>query len=224
VVPFATESLTAYEVGAKTDLLDRRLRVNVSSFYNKYKNIQVVLLSCPQFSGGNANEPCAAPTNGGDANIYGVELETSYRFEGLTIDGSASKQHFEYTSIDPASGISLSAPGQNFQPLKWSIGAQYEFPFANGSNVTPRLDYIYSSGFFTNASGDSHSYIAGYHELNGRITWRSPSTKWEAAVLGTNLTNKLWYNSVFDLYATQGQVYGLPSAPRTVEIQFKRNF
>jgi iron complex outermembrane receptor protein len=224
VVPFATESLTAYEVGAKTDLLDRSLRINISGFYNKYKNIQVTLLSCPQFSGGNAQEPCAAPTNGGDANIYGVELESSYRYQGLTIDASLSKQHFEYTSIDPAAGIPLNAPGQNFQPLKWSAGAQYDIPLVNSSTLTPRLDFVYSSGFFTNAAGDPHSYVSGYHELNGRLTWKSAGGKWEAALLGTNLTNGLWYNSVFDLYATQGQVYGLPSAPRTVEVQFKRTF
>jgi hypothetical protein len=29
---------------------------------------------------------------------------------------------------------------------------------------------------------------------------------------------------VFDLSATQGQVYGLPAAPRTIEVQFKKNF
>jgi outer membrane receptor protein involved in Fe transport len=162
--------------------------------------------------------------NGGDANIYGAELESSYRLGGLTIDASFSKQHFEYTTIDPAAGIPLSAPGQNFQPLKWSAGAQYEVPIPGGSSLTPRLDFVYSSGFFTNASGDPESYVAGYHELNARITWKSASTKWEASLLGTNLLDKLWYNSVFDLYATQGQVYGLPSAPRTVEIQFRRNF
>ena len=47
VVPFDKENLTAYEVGFKTDFLDRRLRVNVAGFINKYKDIQLTLLSCP---------------------------------------------------------------------------------------------------------------------------------------------------------------------------------
>ena len=73
VVPFGDETLTAYELGAKTDLFDHSLRFNLSAFYNKYKDIQVVLLTCPQFSGRQPAEPCAAPVNGGNANIYGIE-------------------------------------------------------------------------------------------------------------------------------------------------------
>ncbi len=126
IVPFGPETLTAYEVGFKSDWFDHTLRVNVAAFYNDYKNIQVVLLSCPQFSGGNAAEPCAAPVNGGDANIYGVEFEGGYRYGGLSIDASASWQHFEYTYVVPASGIPPDSTEPGFQPKKWSLGAQYD--------------------------------------------------------------------------------------------------
>lgn len=224
VVPFAPETLTSYELGAKSDFLDHSLRINVAAFYQKFKDIQVTLLSCPAFSGGNAALPCAAPTNGGNANIYGGELEASYHIEGLTLDASLSKQHFEYTSTDPAAGIPLSAQGQLFQPLKWSFGAQYGIPMPAAATLTPRLDFTYASGFYTNANNDLHSYVAGHQALNGRLTYKPASGGWELSLLGTNLTDKLWYTTVFDLAATQGQVYGLPSAPRSVEIQFKKNF
>ena len=224
VVPFAQETLTSYELGAKTDFFDRSLRVNIAAFYEKYKNIQVTLLSCPQFSGGVAAEPCAAPTNGGDANIYGGELEASYHKQGLTLDMSLSKQHFEYTSVDPAAGIPLTAQGQDFQPLKWSLGAQYELPVWAGATLTPRLDFTYASGFYTNANNDANSYVYGHQDLNGRLTYKPASGNWELALLGSNLTDKLWYTSVFDLSATQGQVYGLPAPPRSIEIQFKKTF
>jgi iron complex outermembrane recepter protein len=224
VVSFNPETLTAYEIGAKSDWLDRSLRVNLSAFYNKYKDIQVVLLSCPQFSGGNAAEPCAAPVNGGDAKIYGVELETVYHIMGLSLEGSASKQHFQYTDINPASGIPLGAPGQAFQPMKWSLAAQYEIHLPLAATLTPRVDFIYNSGFFTNSNADPQSYNPGYHEVNARITYRPDGDKWEASLMGLNLGDKLWYTSVFDLYASSGALYGMPSAPRTVEVQFKRNF
>src|ERR1019366_6433673 len=61
VVPFAPETLTAYEIGAKSDFLDRRIRLNVSLFENKFKDIQETLLSCPQFSLGIPGFPCAVP-------------------------------------------------------------------------------------------------------------------------------------------------------------------
>ena len=45
VVPFGREDLTAYEIGAKTDWLNKRLRINVSGFFNKYKDIQLTVLA-----------------------------------------------------------------------------------------------------------------------------------------------------------------------------------
>ena len=224
VVPFGPEDLTAYEIGAKTDWLDRSLRVNVALFYNKYHDIQVVLLSCPQFSGGSTTEPCAAPVNGGDAVIDGGELETSYRVAGFTLDGTYSHQHFEYKSVNPLAGIPLNSTGQGFQPSKWSLGAQYDWHLPNSATLSPRVDWIFASGYYTDASNDPYSDNPGYHEINARISYKPQSGGWEVAVVGSNLADKLWYYSLFDLTATQGQVYGLPSAPRTIWGEFKKKF
>lgn len=224
VVSFNPETLTAYEIGAKSDWFDHALRVNVAAFYDKYKDIQVTLLSCPQFSGGSSLTPCAAPVNGGNANVYGGELETTYRLGGLSLEGSFSKQHFEYTSVAAAAGIPLSAQNQGFQPLKWSVAAQYEALLPAGGTVTPRVDFVYNSGFFTNANNDALSYTYGTHMLNGRVTYKPEGGNWEVALVGQNLANKLYYTSVFDLYATQGVVYGIPGAPRTVWAEFKKKF
>jgi iron complex outermembrane receptor protein len=224
VVPFGPESLTNYEIGAKSDWFDHSLRFNVAGFYSKYKDIQVVLLSCPQFSGGSTTEPCAAPVNGGDANIYGVEVESAYRYGGFSLEASGSWQHFEYTYVVPASGIPIGTTAPDFQPVKWSLGAQYEAHIPTGGSITPRLDWIYSSGYQTIAVPDAHSYLPGYHELNGRITFRPQSGNWEVSAAGTNLTNKLWYTQIFDLYSQSGADYGIPSAPRTVWAEFKMKF
>jgi iron complex outermembrane receptor protein len=224
VVPFGDETLTAYEIGAKTDLFDHTLRFNLSGFYNKYKDIQVVLLTCPQFSGGSTTEPCAAPVNGGNANIYGVEAESQYRIGGLSLEASGSWQHFEYTSIVAASGIPIGAPEPGFQPLKWSLAAQYDIHVPNGATITPRLDFIYSGGYQTVAVPDANSYLPGYHDLNARLTYRPESNGWEAAVVGSNLSNKLWYTQIFDLSGQSGADYGIPSEPRTVWVQFKKKF
>jgi iron complex outermembrane receptor protein len=224
VVSFGDESLTNYEIGAKSDWFDHSLRFNLAGYFSQYKDIQVVLLSCPQFSGGSTAEPCAAPVNGGDAHIYGLEAESEYRYGGLSIDASGSWQHFEYTYVDPQSLIPPGSSEPGFQPSKWSLGAQYEVHTPLGGSITPRLDYIYSSGYQTIAVPDAHSYLAGYHELNGRITFRPQSNNWEVSAVGTNLTGKLWYTQIFDLYSQSGADYGIPAAPRTIWAEFKMKF
>jgi iron complex outermembrane recepter protein len=224
IVPFNTEELTAYEVGIKSDWFDHSLRVNVAAFYNDYKNIQVVLLSCPQFSGGNPNIPCAAPVNGGHADIYGGELEVNYHIGGLSLDGSYSHQHFEYKSVDPATGIALGDVAPGFQEEKWSLGAQYQWRVSDSGSIIPRLDWSYSGGYFTNANNDPNSWLPGYHLLNGRITYSNDPHKWDVALVGYNLNNTLWYTQVFDLTGLSGAKYGLPSQPRTISLEFKKKF
>lgn len=39
--PLQSETVAAYEVGSKIDLLDRRLRLNLAFYYNDYKDMQV---------------------------------------------------------------------------------------------------------------------------------------------------------------------------------------
>jgi len=227
VVPFGPESLTSYEIGTKTDWFNHSLRFNLAGYYSKYKDIQVVLLSCPQFSQGTPNpalEPCAAPVNGGDANIYGVEVESEYRLGGLSIEASGSWQKFEYTYVVPASFIPNDSTEPGFQPKKYSLGVQYEARLPDGGSITPRLDWIFASGYQTVAVPDPDSYLPGYHELNGRLTFRPQSDKWEVSAVGTNLAGKLWYTQIFDLSGQSGADYGIPAAPRTIWAEFKVKF
>src|SRR3546814_8083229 len=70
---FGPEKLTAYEIGAKTDFFDRRLRVNVAAFQSNYNDLQVTT-----FPGGASSiEP--VQVNGGRARIRGVEVEATAR-------------------------------------------------------------------------------------------------------------------------------------------------
>ncbi|HEY2676922.1 MAG TPA: TonB-dependent receptor [Steroidobacteraceae bacterium] len=223
IQPFKTEELTAYEVGFKSDWFDHTLRVNVAAFYNDYQDIQVVLLSCPQF-GGPVGTPCAATVNGGHADIYGGELEINYHVGGLSLDGSYSHQHFEYKSVNAATGISLTDIAPGFQEEKWSLGGQYEWRLPNQASITPRLDWSFSGGYFTNANNDPNSWLPGYHLLNGRLTYKSDPGKWDVSLVGYNLNNSLWYTQIFDLTALSGAKYGIPSEPRTISVEFKKRF
>lgn len=84
-VSFNPEKVTTYELGLKTDLFDRRVRLNLAAFYNDFTDAQLTLLSCPQFGGPG---PCALPQNAGDATLKGFEAELlATPVDGLTFDG-----------------------------------------------------------------------------------------------------------------------------------------
>jgi iron complex outermembrane receptor protein len=226
---FGPEELTAYEVGVKSDLFERRLRLNGAIFVSKYKDILLTLLSCPQFGGPG---PCALPQNAGDADVKGIELEATVRpTSALTIDAAYSYLKFDYTSINPqAGGPTLPRGVQKgmitpYTPkTKWSIGAQYEIPVGAGS-VTPRVDASYQSEMYSNATNGPNNHIDGYALVNARLTWRNPDRSWETSLEVTNLTDKYYLLTSFDLTgAGAGNANGEPGRPREYAITVKKNF
>jgi len=144
---FDPETLTAYEAGLKTDLFDRRLRLNLSAFLGKLTNAQIGTSICP-----DGSTPCAALINGGNAKQKGVELEGTLRpVDGLTIDGSASYIDFYYTSLAAGSTTALTDPRAGLPEWKWTLGAQYELPLPGIGSLTPRIDAAYQAKIYTGA-------------------------------------------------------------------------
>ena len=150
---FDPEVLDAYEVGLKTDLLDRHLRVNLAGFYYDYKNIQITT-----FVNGTSQI-----YNGAKARQYGLDLEvTAAITPRFTISGNLEAIHDRFVDF-PAAVISRPQPnGTNIQTpgsangnrlpytadLTASIAAHYQIPLGAGS-LAFNADYTYNDGFFT---------------------------------------------------------------------------
>lgn len=94
--PFDPEEVDTFEIGFKTDLLDRRLRLNAAAFLNEYKNQQVVEnLTFP--SGANS----ATITNAGRSETKGFEIEaTAVPVDGLTLTGSVAYLDAKFKEYD----------------------------------------------------------------------------------------------------------------------------
>lgn len=226
VQPFGQESLKSFEIGAKSEFFDRRLRLNIAGFYSDYNDIQLTANTCPQFSPPVPNFPCALPVNAGTAEVKGVELEATIApVEGLSIDGAVSYQDFDYTSVNPvAGGIDLTDVAPYTPTWKWSIGAQYEFLLGNFGTITPRIDVWYQDEIFTNAANLPNSLIDSYTLADARITWRDETNDWEAALEVTNLFDKYYFLTKFDLSGISGFTTGQPGRPREWAFTIKRRF
>ena len=240
VRPFGAETLTNYEVGFKSDLLDRKLRLNVSAFYSDYKNIQIPLLSCPQFGGPG---PCALPANAGDGHFKGVEAEAFlHPLAGLTIDASASYLHFNFVkgSINPAAGGPTNPAGaQEGDPSgqapkwKWSLGAQYEFPLSDTlGTLTPRVDAAYQARIFQGhapalvaGTVGPREFLGGYTLVNARLTYANPAKDFTVSLEGTNLGNKYYFLTQFDGRGAGAGFYKKqPGRPREWAVTVKKKF
>jgi len=222
VLPFDPETLQALEVGLKTDLLDRRLRVNTSVFMNDYDNIVIVMTN------GYAGFPLSAiPINAGEAEVRGAEIElTAYPVEGLAIDASYSYLDFKYTKLSQDARASLmddwmtrSYTSKN----KASLGIQYEMAFAKG-HLVPRLDVNYYSDFFTQSHNSEISRIPAQALANLRVTWVPGNADWELAAGATNLFDSYYYTNSFDIISSSGLATANPARPREWFVSIKYRF
>lgn len=239
---FNPEVLTSYEVGFKADLFDRRVRLNATAFLSQYNDLQIAVLSCPQFDPpGTPAQPCAAPQNAGNAEIKGVEIETFITpVDGLQIDGSLSYINFEYKCIqiltvralnpgetnvcssDPAVVALIGTPGQ-LPEWKWSWGAQYEIPVPGGS-VTPRFDMSYTDSTSGGAAVTAIP-LPAITLANARLTWRNDDQDWQVSAEVTNLFEEYYYLTTFDLRgAGAGFAKAAPGKPREWAVTVTKRF
>jgi iron complex outermembrane recepter protein len=247
-VSFDPETLTAYEIGLKTDFLDKRVRLNVAAYFNKFKDAQLTLLSCPQFGGPG---PCALPQNAGNADVKGFEAELTIKpVDGLSIDGSFSVLDWKWKcasiqvvrpllagetnvcSTDPAIVDQLTSPPRGVAKTQWSFGIQYEADMGTSGSLTPRFDISNQGqvvGGATRASAASASGRFGdtpsFTLANARLTWKNADKDLEISGEVTNLFDKYYFLSKFDLTgAGAGTISGLPGRPREWAITVKKKF
>ncbi|MBN8831523.1 MAG: TonB-dependent receptor [Sphingomonadales bacterium] len=193
---FAPETLTAYEAGLKTDLLDRKLRLNVSAFYNNYKNIQLPISDCSLLDGfapGTDPFPCAAIQNAGDGEMWGAEAELSASpVPGLDIDGSLSWIDGKWKRISAqVTSIKLNDP---ITTPNWrgSFGIQYKADLGQSGTLTPRFDLVYTGKQSQGRLAITRplDYNPSFVLANARLTWRNADEDLSVSFEVQNLFDK----------------------------------
>ena len=220
-LPFGPEKLTNYELGFKSDLLDRRLRLNVTGFYDDYKQVQETRLSCPEFG----LVFCSLVVNAGNAHTKGIEAELAARpTQGLQFDASFSYIDFQFTKLNPSTFLPLSSVPPFVPKYKWSLGAQYRIEMGSAGALTPRIDGAYQSSIFTNAANAATNQIAPYTVWNAHLTWDYAPQQLSVALHVSNLFNKYYFLNKFDVVGFTGTIDADPARPREFAVVVRKAF
>jgi iron complex outermembrane receptor protein len=222
---FKPETLDSYEFGLKSTL-GGNTRLNAAVFWNEYAEIQLPTTVCTWAPPGQQT-PCASQNNVGDAEVWGFEFEAEWHpTDALTFDASFSHLDFEYQTIVPgATAVTLGMITPYTPENKASLGLQYQFGLGTSrGTITPRIDVSYTDEVYGNAVNDVTNLIDAYTLVNARLTWRSLDDAWQVSLEGTNLADKYYYVTLFDLWGPAGYIHGQPSRPREWALTFKRNF
>jgi iron complex outermembrane recepter protein len=245
------EEATSYELGFKSELFDRRLRLNLAAFYTDY-NKRIVPIG-----GTECIPPYVDPTTPGairDSNgniclaitsltsyqqlsggeVTGAELEFEWRpLDALTISGVFGYTDWSSPEIDncdfnedgqPDVGITCSPRAPFVPEFNWTVGASYDFAFTGGSRLTPRVD-VYGQSDICSSAVSALSCSKGYELLNVRLEWASPDGDWTVALGGTNVSDEEYYLNKFDLTLFgQNTVEGQPGRPAEWYLTLGRHF
>ena len=189
---YAPEKINAYEAGVKTDLLDRRLRLNVSGFYYDYTNIQISQII----------NNVSIISNAASARIYGADIDLQAKLaDGLLLSGGLELLHARFRRFDNAQLItplatggalvsSASAAGNKLplaQDVSGNLALDYDFPLAGAKahfNVTGSYQGNYAF------EPDNVTTQPSYVMLNTSLRISLPGDRLSVSFFGKNLLNE----------------------------------
>ncbi|MGH6651612.1 MAG: TonB-dependent receptor [Sphingopyxis sp.] len=216
--PFEEETLTAYEVGLKSTLLDRRLRFNAAAFYYDYKDLQLYTLI------NTGAIPLTLLDNAANATIYGAEFELiakpADRLDITLNLGLLDTEIKDFTSA----GTDFSGNRLALSPTVTFSGiANYEIPVSDGIALAFQPSVSYRSSQFFSADNSPLLEQKGYWLVGGRIALKDEDGRWEVALFGRNLTRKKYINYAVDL-SDFGFIEQFRGEPRMFGVELRAQY
>ena len=235
---YQSETIEAFEVGIKTDLLDGKARANIAVFTYDYDNLQFQATDPDPYRGGVANIP--------QSEMNGIEVEfTALLSDTLTMDMNLAFLDSEVTSSyevldnvdvyqyffgeeDLRYGLREDVKGNKLAKspeFTADINLTYETTLASGNEFSSIVQFIRRGDFEQRVSNNSLvDSIDAYNLFNvtASIDFVSSNTGIDFMLL--NIADKDGINSsmtdVFGVAAT-GLEY---IAPRQFMVRFRREF
>ena len=235
---YQSETIEAFEVGIKTDLLDGKARANIALFTYDYDNLQFQATDPDPYRGGVANIP--------QSEMNGIEVEfTALLSDSLTMDMNLAFLDSEVTSSyevldnvdvyqyffgeeDLRYGLREDVKGNKLAKspeFTADINLTYETTLSSGNEFTSIFQFIRRGDFEQRVSNNSLvDSIDAYNLFNvtASIDFVSSNTGIDFMLL--NIADKDGINSsmtdVFGVAAT-GLEY---IAPRQFMVRFRREF
>ncbi len=188
LISYNPEKLTDYEIGIKTEWLDKRLRFNVTGFYQKYSDIQTTILVTYN------HVPRGAVQTGASEHEDGIEAELEFEpTHDLLLRANMSYLNQAYDSIDPSilaedpPPFTLNSPVSTAPKYTYAFDATYTYHLESGGTVTPSLNWR-AVGAKAGCNPIGACYLPAYGLLGSRIDFKiSPDSPWTMSLWGTNL-------------------------------------
>ena len=216
---YQPDTVWNYELGAKSEFLERKLSIDVSAYRIDWKNVQQSVTDP-----GCGYEFVA---NVGTAQSKGVEVEVNFKpVQSLLLSASGSYDHAEFTSIDAAFLQAAAAQAGEAVPgvprQKFNLGGEYTAEIADHTGYL-RLDWSHLGDV---PAGFGYSAVRpAYSALDAAVGVRAGH--YDLSLYGHNLTNS---NGILEILEGASYSFGntfttqISTPPRTIGVDLKMHF
>ena len=203
-----SETVDAWEAGAKTQYLDRRLTLNLAGFYYRYRNQQFLDVNPATAAQQLRNLPLS--------HIYGGEIE--FRLlanDWLTLNLAAGVLHARAVegTLKGQSIVGKHLP--NAPTLTLTSGFDVRLTDGPAGSVTLHADTSWSTGSYFELLNVARLKQKAYAVVSTHLRWESADRRWNASVWAKNLADAFYYTARGDLMSGFGFDYNHIGNPRT---------
>ena len=216
--PFAPETALTYEVGVRSEWLDRRLRINGTIFHTAYDDIQLREQTIV------AGQPTTLIENAARARIRGAELElTALVASDFTLQAAYGHLSPRYLDVGRVPRLTLGSRFQRTPSDTLSVSMNKRIRLRTGT-IELHGDFSYRSKeqFQITAAPNDQD---GYGLFGGRIEYLEPDELWSVALFGTNLLDRRYRTAGRGTLINQvGFAYSSVGPPREIGLQVRSRF
>jgi iron complex outermembrane recepter protein len=223
--PVTQESLLAYEVGAKSTLLDHSLQLNVAAFHYDYKNKQLLgRILDPTGIFGALEALVNIPQSREDGAEWSVLWEPvrglTFNAAGTYVESKVTSSFVDYAPYitGPADTVNFKGESFPFTP-KWSVnyGVGYRWPIGSDLTAFVHANASYQSSTVAafgaaQAAAEGPGFgIKGYNLLDLDAGIETKDGHWRGQLWGKNVTNTYYWNNVFNFEDETVRTTGMPA-------------
>ena len=214
--PVDPETITTYEAGFKSQLIDRVLTFNVTGYYSDYKDIQAAASvacapNCPNPGVTTVNQYI----NIGNAKIYGAEADLVLRPSAdLTAQFSAAYNHNKLSAplTTRIGGVPIDGNKLVNTP-SWSLGGMLNWEPSLGDGNGHLIiggDVKYQTRIFFRPDNTPLAVQGGYALVGARLGWATDNDGIRVEGYARNLFNKDYFVARTALAETAPGTWGRP--------------
>ena len=199
---YKSEKARGGEIGFKSELADNTVTLNGTVYYYRFTDLQIQIF--------NATVVQFITLNAGKADTKGAELELRWRppVDGLRLSANLAYLQAKFKSFilpgpdviaGTADDVDLSGRKLSRAPkFAGNVAFDYTAPIGESLSLGLGGNMTFSDSYITTNARPNDFVQSSFATFDGRISFGHIDDRWRVALVGVNLTDKLYTNTSGD--------------------------